>query len=448
MPITPQGIQAWTDLFESSRKRSAERPYYQDIAQASRDEAVGRAGITGAEAQYAPQYFGGRAQEQQARGGLADVNLQYAPRLNEQKLMSGGLSNQLAQLGIQERTRALQNPPMQTDFGKIVEERDRIQARFGEDSPESQKYDAWAAEKLTGTPMEFKDPYAKAMQDRENYRRKYGENSREVQQFDQYLANKFKIDQSAMDPTNVAIDPRSGDPLVNISSSKAANSRFSGGTYVNPNTSEVFAFQNSPSKTRDLKMIAGAETVKQYIDEIKSDINDIYLMNSAAGKGKKFLIENINSFSPSVGEYLKNLGFDMDAPSKAALLDSRIKSSAESFQQQFSLPSTNEALRNAMDIIRPRKGELKSSYLDRLDKQLAEYAEIEQRGQMRLAGGQTVGWLGGEENKGKPVDQNMIDIYLGRVDPKTISQINKYRKGKKGNKKGGITVDLGTGEIR
>ena len=124
--MSPQAIQAWTNLFESSRQNTAARPFYSDMAQAQRDQAVSKSGIVGAEAQFAPQFYSGRADEMTNRAGLTGVDLSYAPAMKKSDLdyrraQTGLLGEQLRQMPMKSAIDASKLQNSSSRFGKAYQ---------------------------------------------------------------------------------------------------------------------------------------------------------------------------------------------------------------------------------------------------------------------------------------------------------------------------------------
>src|SRR5579863_1398918 len=72
-------ISKWDNTFSGLNKSRAEMPYLEELARANRDLNV-------AEAANAPEYYRGRAREQEYNSGLKGIELQFAPRVAEENL--------------------------------------------------------------------------------------------------------------------------------------------------------------------------------------------------------------------------------------------------------------------------------------------------------------------------------------------------------------------------
>jgi hypothetical protein len=365
---------------------------------------------------FAPQQMENEVQHGSLSNALSQLQLQYQPSIYEQNLQTGNLGNQLTSLRMQALRNEMSTPkPFSTDLGKKINEFERIKNQFGENSPQAQLFNQYVTQSVGGqTP--FQDPFAKAQQDRDRIVQTYGEDNDRVKQFDQYLSERFKLNgQNSANQPQVLLDPNSGAPLINVSGTKGTGARMGGGTYLNPQTSEIFGFQTPAVKSRDLKTIAGAENVKAYVNSIKELAPAIPLMTSAWGKGKLR------------GASLSNaiLGTSFSSPSDVAELDASIKSFSEGFVNQFGLNATNENINKAESIIAPKFGENTDLYLKRVEKQLKEFGKIQQRAQSRVAGGQFIGYLGGEQNKGKPIDQTTFQALMGNASPNTLSTFSQ-----------------------
>lgn len=79
-------IKAWNETLTGMRQSRAARPYLEELARANRDMGVSEAGIKSAEFANAPQYYRGRAQEQENQGGLKGIELQFAPQVAQENL--------------------------------------------------------------------------------------------------------------------------------------------------------------------------------------------------------------------------------------------------------------------------------------------------------------------------------------------------------------------------
>ncbi len=368
---------------------------------------------------FAPQQMENEVQQGNLANALAQLQLQYQPQIYEQNLQSGNLGNELTRLRMQGLRSEMNAPPgFSTDLGKKLAEFEQIKRQFGEESPQAQMFSQYINQSVNGPETNFKNPFAQAQKERDQIASMYGEDSDKVKQFDQYLTENFKLNgPNATSQAQIMVDPNSGAPLLNISGTKGGGARMGGGTYLNPETSEIFGFQTPAAKSRDLKTVAGAENVKAYVNSIKELAPSIPLMTSAWGKGRL----GSSVFSNAV------FGTNFSAPSDVAELDASIKSFAEGFINQFGLNATNENVNKAESIISPRYGEDTKLYLKRIEKQLKEFGEIQQRAQSRLAGGQLLGYLGGEQNKGQPVDPNTFDALIGNASPNALSTFNQLR---------------------
>ncbi len=77
MAFGPEGIAAWSNLFNDWHKQKAARPYIEDLAKANRDTQMSEAEMKQAEAMYAPQYFGARADLTKNQAGLVGEQAKY-----------------------------------------------------------------------------------------------------------------------------------------------------------------------------------------------------------------------------------------------------------------------------------------------------------------------------------------------------------------------------------
>jgi hypothetical protein len=383
MALSPQDASNWTNFWHNALEKGAQRQYLPDIAQSQRDIAVGNAGITGARAENAPQLYGSQAQDAENRAGLSGVDLQFAPQMNEQKLQSGGLTNMINQMKLQQAQAQMNAPPQfsgSSPFGKMQQDRMRMAKMYREDSPQVMQMDEYLKNQLQGQEggMDLQSPFGKMQADRAKIAQQFGEDSPQVQQFDKFIETQMQGKQGI-----TVFDPKTGDPMINIGGSRGAGSLRSGGTFMNPITGEVFAKAPNAARTRDARTIAGAENVRDYVEDLISNYPEFLTM---AQKG----MANTKGLSNYI------FGTQFEEPSKLAEADAAALTMAEGFINTFGLNATNENVRKAEEIFKPKLGEAKGPYINRVSKQMLELSRVEKRAKGRLGQGISLGTMEGQ----------------------------------------------------
>lgn len=309
--MTPQGIGAWLDLFNTSRIQNANKPYINDIAQAERDSAVGRAQTDSAQGQFAPQFYGSQAQDYENKAGISAIDLQYAPRMKEQDLQSGGLSNMLNQLKIQQAQRELNAPAYRdwgSEVGKLIGDREQIVAMYGAESPQA---------KLA----------------------------------DELIQNKMK------GQDGVTVYGPDGQPLVQMGGSGSGRG-FAQGNLMNPKTREVYSPLTGSSQTIAQQAIAGSENLNDFLGEAIK-----YL--------PQFQSPYTRIASATQGLANQYLGGNFKLPAEQALGEAALKQTVEGFLATYNLPQAKISIKLIEDIFKPKSGEKEYQYRARLEKQKA-----------------------------------------------------------------------------
>lgn len=171
-------------------------------------------------------------------------------------------------------------------------------------------------------------------------------------------------------------DPASGQPLVQIGGGSGKSS--GGGAFMNPVTGEMISQPTPASATNLQGRVVGAEAVKPYLEKI---VEDLPQFRDPVTQATTYAQKLANAF----------LGADYRLPSQEASGKAAIKEASEGMLKSFGLNATG-ANRQAMeDILKPRFGESKDGYAERVRDQAAAYAGNQQLAKESLGGGIKLG---------------------------------------------------------
>lgn len=356
-------ISGWDKAFSDRNKG----PYLENIARTENT-------LKGIEAKNAPQYYRGRAQNQENEAGLSGLKfLQEPERFNMERQkfnregQAGGITNQLNNLRIEEL---------------------RNKLKFG-------------------GGFEPNSTFGKLQQDAERATKMYGENSPQAQQFKQAIEKQLRGSNGV-----TVFDPRTGQPLVNMGGNSGG--RMGGGptTLVNPQTGEIMAPLTAASRTRDQKVIAGSENLQAYIAGVAEKLPQFQSRPKKILTGIQGILNNNFPF----------LGADFEGPSTLAEGEADLLASVEGFMNNFNLTSTDKNAEIAKKIFAPQSGESAKWYKKRVEKQAQELLEVDRRARERQIKGNVVGYTDASiQQKRASLEQQAKDAIARGADPEKVN---------------------------
>jgi len=151
-----------------------------------------------------------------------------------------------------------------------------------------------------------------------------------------------------------------------------------GGTYIDPETGEIVSTDTSTQSSRDQRAIAGADNIKQYVNKA---IATLPQYQTAWQQG------NVNY--QKLSNFL--LGTNYAGPSTQAEGKAAVQEAAEGFINSFGLNATGENVSRAVDILTPKFGESSQQAQARMQSQLQDFVDQENRAKARLQSGNPVG---------------------------------------------------------
>lgn len=356
-------ISGWDKAFSDRNKA----PYLENIARTQNT-------LKGIEAKNAPQYYRGRAQNQENEAGLSGLKfLQEPERFNMERQKfnregeAGGITNQLNNLRVEEL---------------------RNKLKFG-------------------GGFEPSSPAGKLLRDYKQVARMYGEDSEEAQQI------KQAIEKNINGANGITVfDPRTGQPLVNMGGNSGGRMGSGPRTLVNPQTGEITAPLTPTSRTRDQKVVAGSENLQSYIAGVAAKLPQFQT------RPKKLL----TGLQGLLNENLPFLGANFEGPSTLAEGNADLISSVEGFMNNFNLTSTDLNSKMSKEIFAPQPGESEEFYKKRVEKQAKHLLEVDRRARERQIKGNVVGYTDASiQQKRASLEQQAKDAIARGADPEKVN---------------------------
>lgn len=213
--------------------------------------------------------------------------------------------------------------------------------------------------------------FGKLQSDYFNIVDKYGADSPQAKQFSAYMSKQLG------GAGGMFYDPQTGQPLQSTGAG-GGGSRGGGGVFINPETGEITGQLTGPAKTRDQRTIAGADNVKDYLQTAQSTLPKFMTLYDMA---KVNLQKGANL-----------LGANYEGPSIQAEGEASITTMAEGFINTFGLNATDENVKKAEKIFKPRLGESPQAWLKRTERQGQEFIRVQKRAQERQMHGNRLGY--------------------------------------------------------
>lgn len=158
-----------------------------------------------------------------------------------------------------------------------------------------------------------------------------------------------------------------------------------GGTYYNPFTGQTTTTDTSSNTTLDQRTVAAIQRVQPLINSLS---NNLAPFQSAEGVGKLNFARGMNYLFPDAFNSLApNLA---QLPSMNAAGEQALQTAPESLLRAFGLPVTNESLTRMEYAVKPRFGETKQQYQQRLTNTMAELQQNAMQSNQRLKYGMNV----------------------------------------------------------
>lgn len=227
----------------------------------------------------------------------------------------------------------------------------------------------------------------KAIEGTERIKNQYGEDSAQYKAAQEYVQRLAQGNQGV----TVTTDPVTGKPLVQIGGS----SRGGRGTNLYQTDDDTVSFPTQATQTQLQKKLQASEILKNYLGKAKG----LAEFQSPMTALSEFLQRYSNRF----------FGTDFQLPSEKAYAQSSLDTAVEPLLTELGLNVTDQSLNKVKSIIEPKPGESKKGYLNRIEKQIKDFAINEKIAQQKLSSGFRVPRsTSNEENKGKNQEQEKI----------------------------------------